>query len=142
MKKVKKFIAVFTAALAVGTSGMIVNADELDYAVDEEIIVFSENVDDAQSKISISNKKATCTSIISGKSDITKIYVEQILQKKSGSDWIDHAIWYRTEYSTDLEFNNTSATLNSGTYRVKTVAKVYKGNSYEDIIKYSFEKSL
>ena len=36
---------------------MIVNADELDYAVDEEIIVFSENVDDAQSKISISNKK-------------------------------------------------------------------------------------
>ena len=44
MKKVKKFIAVFTAALAVGTSGMIVNADELDYAVDEEIIVFSENV--------------------------------------------------------------------------------------------------
>ena len=29
MKKVKKFIAVFTAALAVGTSGMIVNADQV-----------------------------------------------------------------------------------------------------------------
>ena len=134
MKKVKKFIAVFTAALAVGTSGMAVSANEVDYAIDDEIILYYENAQSVCSELTINSKKASCQSIVKGKTEVTKIYVEQILQKKSGSDWIDHAIWYRTEYS--------SATLNSGTYRVKTVAKVYKGNSYEDVIKYSIEKSL
>lgn len=37
MKKVKKFIAVFTAALAVGTSGMAVSANEVDYAIDVKL---------------------------------------------------------------------------------------------------------
>lgn len=142
MKKVKKFIAVFTAALAVGASGMAVSANEVDYAIDDEIILYYENAQSVCSELTINSKKASCQSIVKGKTEVTKIYVEQILQKKSGSDWIDHAIWYRTEYSTSLDFNNTSATLNSGTYRVKTVAKVYKGNSYEDVIKYSIEKSL
>lgn len=86
MKKVKKFIAVFTAALAVGTSGMAVSANEVDYAIDDEIILYYENAQSVCSELTINSKKASCQSIVKGKTEVTKIYVEQILQKKSGSD--------------------------------------------------------
>ena len=83
MKKVKKFIAVFTAALAVGTSGMAVSANEVDYAIDDEIILYYENAQSVCSELTINSKKASCQSIVKGKTEVTKIYVEQILQKKS-----------------------------------------------------------
>lgn len=82
MKKMKKVIAVLMAALTVGASGMAVSADNLDYAVDDELGLYYIKADSANSYISISNKKATCRSVVRGKSSVTKIYVQQILQKK------------------------------------------------------------
>lgn len=142
MKRMQKFISVLTADMIIGTAGMSVSANELSSAADDEIILYYANAYDARSELNISSKKATCKSIISGTSGVTKIYVTQILQRKiSSNSWTDHAIWYKTEYSRDLTFTNTSGTLPSGTYQVKTIAEVYKGSSYEKITTYSTEKS-
>lgn len=142
MKKMKKVISVLMAAMMIGTVGISASANELNSAVDDGIILHQEYTDNAYSTLSISNKKATCKSVVNGKSGVTKIYVTQILQRKiSSNNWTDHAIWYRTEYSSSLTFTNTSGTLPSGTYRVKTVAEVYKGSSFETITTYSDEKS-
>lgn len=142
MKRMQKFISVLTAAMVIGTAGMSVSANDLSYAVDDEIILYHENAVDANSKISITNRKATCTSYIKGKPGVTKIYVTQILQRKvSSSSWTDYAIWYKTEYSSSLTFTNTSGTLPSGTYRVKSIADVYIGSSFEKITTYSEERS-
>lgn len=142
MKRMKSVISVLMAAMMIGTTGISVSANELSSAVDDEIILYHENASDANSTLSISSKTATCTSYIKGKSGVTKIYVTQILQKKiSSNSWTDHAIWYRTEYSSSLNFKNTSGTLASGTYRVKTIADVYIGSSCETITTYSSEES-
>lgn len=142
MKRMKRFISVLMAAMMIGTTGMSVSANELSSAVDDEIILHQEYTDSVYSTLSISSKKATCKSVVEGKSGVTKIYVTQILQKKTSSNsWTDHSIWYRTEYASSLSFTNTSGTLASGTYQVKTIAEVYKGSSYETITKYSPERS-
>ncbi|MDE6102918.1 MAG: hypothetical protein K2F60_00140 [Oscillospiraceae bacterium] len=142
MIRVKRFISVLMAAMMIGTFGMSVSANELNSAVDDEIILHQEYAESAYSTLAISSKKATCTSYIKGKSGVTKIYVTQILQKKiSSNSWTDHAIWYRTEYSSSLTFTNTSGTLASGTYRVKSIVDVYKGTSCETITTYSPEVS-
>lgn len=142
MKRMKRFISVLMATMVIGTAGMSVSANELSSAVDDEIILYHENASEANSTLSISSRKATCTSYIKGKPGVTKIYVTQILQKKTSSNgWTDHSIWYRTEYSSSLTFKNTSGTLSSGTYRVKSIADVYMGTSCETITTYSPEES-
>lgn len=142
MKRMKRFISVLMAAMMIGTTGMSVSANELSSAVDDEIILHQEHADSVYSTLSISSKKATCKSVVDGKSGVTKIYVTQILQKKTSSNgWTDHSIWYRTEYSSSLTFKNTSGTLSSGTYRVKSIADVYIGTSCETITTYSPEES-
>ena len=142
MKRMKKVISVLMATMVIGTVGISASANELNSAVDDGIILYHENASDANSKLSINNRKATCTSYIKGKSGVTKIYITQILQRKTSSNsWTDHAIWYRTEYSSSVTFTNTSGTLPSGTYRVKTIADVYIGSSCETITTYSDERS-
>lgn len=88
--------------------------------------------------VSISSKNATCQSTVQGSSKtVTKIVVKQTLQYKSGTKWLDVASWVETVNKSSVSFNNTKYNIGSGTYRVKTVAKVYKGSAYETITVYS-----
>ncbi len=93
------------------------------------------------SALAFSGKTANCMSYIRGIPGITtKIVVTQVLQKKSGSEWTKVKKWSKTVSASICNFSNT-ASVSSGTYRVKTVAKVYKGSSYETIKVFSTKVS-
>ena len=93
------------------------------------------------SQLIITSKTAYCSSEIIGQiGTTTKIVVNQVLQKKSGSQWNKVIKWSKTVNSNVCHFSNT-ASVSSGTYRVKTVAKVYKGTKYETIKHFSTKVS-
>ncbi|MBQ7046452.1 MAG: hypothetical protein IJN85_01745, partial [Oscillospiraceae bacterium] len=74
---------------------------------------------------------------------VTKIYITQYLQKKSGSSWSQVGAGHTgVYYSKSATMTNTVSSLSSGTYRVKTVTKVFSGTSYETITNYSTTDSL
>ena len=88
--------------------------------------------------LSISGNTAQCMSIVVGYSNLTtKIRVEQTLQKKNGSSWSDKVIFTNTYNSNVAIYSTQKSGLASGTYRLKTVAKVYSGDDYETVTKYS-----
>jgi hypothetical protein len=90
------------------------------------------------STLSISSKNATCQSNVQGiTGTVTKIIITQTLQKKSNSTWSDVTSWSKTVNTSGTRFNNTKSSISSGTYRVKTSAKVYSGSNYETVTAYS-----
>lgn len=133
----KKFIAAATTAVLmtcsfVGMAALPVNAT----VIENEITPYS-YASYVNSDILISNKVATMTSKVTGKSGTTKVMVTQYLQKKVGTDWAQVTANVKTFNSSSAYYSNKSSTLYSGTYRVKTVAQVYKGTAYETITVYS-----
>ena len=90
------------------------------------------------SRLSISSKTATCKSIVMGISGTTtKIEITQRLQKKNGDSWNNVQSWTKTVNAVNATFTNTKSSLATGTYRTRTIAKVYKGTAYETIYKNS-----
>lgn len=81
-------------------------------------------------------KDAYCTTSASG-SKITKIKITQTLQKKKGGSWVDKTSWSNTFNGCTAFYSTSKSSVASGTYRVKTVVKVYNGGSCETITKYS-----
>ncbi|MCM1530190.1 MAG: hypothetical protein NC093_09380 [Alistipes sp.] len=96
--------------------------------------------DRASSYLTISGGTASCKSTIYGISGTTtKIVVTQILQKKDGNSWTEVTSWNKTFNNWYCSYPNSHSLTNKGTYRVKTVAKVYKGTAYETVTTYSTE---
>ena len=94
------------------------------------------------SDLSISNSTASCVSRVIGfPNTATEIKITQTLEMKSGSVWLAAKTWEHTYYTWHATFINTKPSLSSGTYRVRTMAKVYKGTSYEIINVYSSQRT-
>lgn len=95
-----------------------VSASNDDVAPAYEMATFVDN------DLSISSGTATCTSICSGNSSVTKTTVVQTLEKHSGWFWIwnsvDGASWTTTNYYNGANVSNSKAGLTSGTYRLKS----------------------
>lgn len=92
------------------------------------------------STLGIKNKTAECSSRVNGyPSSVTKIVVTQTLQVKSGNVWNPKATWSKTFNTWYCNFDNDKGSLPSGTYRLKTVALVYSGSTYEVVSSYSKE---
>ncbi len=90
------------------------------------------------SDLSISNHTATCKSVVRGDSSLaTKVVITQTLQKKNGNSWTYVTSWSKTFNTWYAIYTTSKSSLSSGTYRLKTVAKVYSGNNYETITVYS-----
>ena len=85
------------------------------------------------SSLTISSKSGTCKSTIIAQSGVTKIVVSQKLQKKVEGAWENVSTWKKTYTTYIATYTNTKSSLSSGTYRTRTVAKVYKGSDYEQI---------
>lgn len=86
------------------------------------------------STLSISSGKATCRSTVVGMSGITtKIVFTQRLQKKVDGSWTNVKSWTGTYNIVSAAFTNTKSSLASGTYRTRTIAKVYSGSAYEKV---------
>ena len=96
------------------------------------------------SYLTISNSKASCISTVSANSTVTKISATQYLQKKNGSSWstVSNGTWSDSSSCNSLTMSNSKSSLSTGTYRLKTVIKVYSGSDYETITKYSSEKTV
>lgn len=139
VKNMKKLIAAVTAALLISCSSISLISLPVNAAVIEnEVEPCYSYTNSVSSSLSISGTTATMTSKVSGKSSATKIYITQYLQKKSGSSWTQVGAGHTgVYYSTSATMTNTVNSLSSGTYRVKTVAKVFNGNAYEIVTHYS-----
>lgn len=93
--------------------------------------------------ISIKDKTASCVSKVYGYSTIaTRVEITQTLEKKNGSDWDTKATWTGSADNWYCILTNTKGSLTSGTYRVKTVTKVYKGSNSETLTAYSKESVI
>lgn len=134
----KKFIYLALTAILTCCITVSVFASFEDVAITDKVDARYAYTNKITSIVSISSKNATCKSTVQGSSKtVTRIVVKQTLQYKSGTKWLDVTSWVKTVNTFSLRFNNTKYNIGSGTYRVKTVAKVYKGSAYETITIYS-----
>ncbi len=131
MKRILSVLIAMTVILSCSINASALIKDEF---VDEEVVLRYQYATNVLSSISISSKTATCKSTVVGQSGVaTKIVITQYLQKKSGSDWNNVQSWTKTFNQASAIYTNKKSSLSSGTYRTRTVAKVYSGNNYETI---------
>ena len=109
-----------------------------------QITTYSLYTYSTSSKLMASQTTAVCTSTAIGYSgETTKIVFNQTLQKKTSSgSWNNVDGWSKTVYSYKGSVSNTKQGISSGTYRLKTVFKVYAGSSFEEMTKYSTEETI
>lgn len=91
------------------------------------------------SSLSISNNTAYCESDVKGYSGTTtKIEITQSFEELlSNGWWYRYNSWSKTFYSWYAYYSNSTTVPHSGTYHVRTTAKVYAGSNYENISIYS-----
>lgn len=93
-----------------------------------------EYTDNLTTTLSISNGKASCRTTIYGNSTkATKIVVTQYLEKKNGKSWDEVTHWTDTFNNWWCNCTNSYTVTESGTYRLRTEAKVYCGTKYENV---------
>lgn len=101
-----------------------------------DFIMYSDNYSNS---LSFSGNTATCVSYVSGYINVTsKIIIEQFLEKRvSLINWciIEHWSKQINHYTGFL--NNKKHNIDSGTYRLTTVFRVFSGTNYEVIKKQS-----
>ncbi len=136
----KKVISLMLAVCVVFSMGISVIA----VGNDNGIASYYLYTYDATSKLSISNKTASCKSVLTGLSTATKITATQYLEKKNGSKWgaVSGGTWSDSTNKNSLTMSNSKSDLSSGTYRLRTVFKVYSGVSYETFEKTSSEVTV
>lgn len=135
MKKIICLIlfVVFSACMATSVSAL-----NVDRVIDDEIGLQYVYTNYVTSRLNISSKTATCTSTVNGiPGKVTRITITQELQKKNGTSWKSILGRGTTVYTSSAYFVQKHTGLSSGTYRVKTIAKVYSGTSYETVTAYS-----
>ena len=94
----------------------------------------------SESYLSITDKTATCTSILVGYETTTKITFTQTLQRKNSSGiWETVATWNKTRDISAGSVTNKKTALVRGTYRLKTVFTVFAGVKHETITNFSTE---
>ncbi len=95
---------------------------------------------EASSELTVSNGKAVMYSNVYAATNVTKIEMSQVLQKKSGSKYTDvpdTATSTRTFYRTSASIEDTVSFSGSGTYRVKMTCKVTSPNGTDTHYEYS-----
>ena len=97
------------------------------------------------SLLAIDGTTASCESVATGISGVTKITMVQTLEKH----WalgiffrVDNASWTTTEYSQSATVINKKYNMESGTYRMVTDFTFYYGDQTETITVYSAEDTV
>lgn len=95
------------------------------------------------SNLSFSGHTATCKSVVRGDPNlVTKIELTQCLEEDIGGGWWYRiASWDKTFYNFIAVYTTTKSNVPSGTYHVRTIAKVYSGSNFENIAIYSVTAS-
>lgn len=94
-----------------------------------------------RSELSLSGSTATCKSTVIGTSSVTKIYVNQNLQKKTSTGgWSNVTHWNTTVSGNSGTVTKTKTGLANGTYRLLTVATFYTSSATEQASSVSAER--
>ena len=133
MKVLLRFTCLMLMMVISLFSAFSVNAVDIDAPVDEEIIDEYAYTVSVSANLSINSNTATCRSTVYANSYVTKIALTQYLQKKVNGSWTNIKTWSKTVNTYVISYTNTKSSLSSGTYRTRTVAKVYKHSSYETV---------
>ena len=140
MKRIFAILLSIVMSLGMGFSAYALPEEET--PIDIEFVDEYSYTDKISSDMSISNNTATCKSVVRGDTSLaTKIVITQTLQKKNGNSWTYVTSWSKTYNTWYAIYTTSKSSLSSGTYRLKTVAKVYSGNNYETITVYSYTAS-
>lgn len=96
------------------------------------------------SELSVSGRSAYCKSVVTGyNGQTTQIGITQILEKKNSSGtWVYCKSSSITQDGSYAKLENTFKNLAKGTYRLKTSAVVHEGKYYENVVRYSSEKTV
>lgn len=132
MKKLISFLLASVISISAFAFVSVSAATEPDTVIIDIVQPRYAYVNSISTDLYISNGKATCTSTIKGIPSVTKIEATQYLEKKTllgGWKEVDH--WDKTVNSNNLYMSNSKDNLDSGTYRVRTVATVYSDTDYE-----------
>ena len=133
MKVLLRFTCLMLMMVISLFSAFSVNAVDIVAPVDEEIIDEYAYTVSVSANLSINSNTATCRSTVYANSYVTKIALTQYLQKKVNGSWTNIKTWSKTVNTYVISYTNTKSSLSSGTYRTRTVAKVYKNSSYETV---------
>ena len=134
-KKLSALLLMFMALFTI--LGFTVNAVEPRYT-------YTTSATSTITNSSSNSSKVYCTATLKGNSTITKIEATQYLEKKNGTTWstVNGCVWSNSSNRNSLTMSNSKSNLSSGTYRVRTVFKVYSGNNYETVEKVSSEATV
>ena len=141
----KCFGSLFLTSICLFSFSVNAFATEMNiYETPEITIEEYQSVSEILCGLSISGTTATCRSGATGLIGVTEISVEQTLQKRNGNHFenVSGAKWSTSVQDDYILFENTKTGLSSGTYRVKSVFKVKKGSTTEEITSYSGEVTI
>lgn len=132
----KKFLSVLCAMMiAFCCMSVTVSAEgNVDsYEISPYSVYFQKN----ESSLSIIAKTAFCESYVKAYDSNATIYITQTLQKKNGSKWENVKKVSKMFYTSSATLSKTYAAIPSGTYRVRTEARIYLGSNSEGTTSYS-----
>ena len=131
MKKLICFMLTFVVSISAISVVSVSAYNEQDTVITDIVQPRYAYTSSVSTDLYISGGKATCNSKVNGKATATQIEATQYLEKKVLWWWeeVDH--WSDTSYTKTLYMSNSKDNLDSGTYRVRTVATVYSGTDYE-----------
>lgn len=134
----KSIIAIFLALSVLFSTGISVCA----YCGENTVSPYYLYTHSVESDLTIVDSTAYCESVIKGDRTVTQIYATQYLEKKNGDKWETVASWSDSVNGSSLTISNSKDNLDSGTYRVRTVATVYSGTKSEPIKDTSMEVTI
>ena len=129
----KRVASLVLAMLMLFVGSVAVSAD------DGDIQPLLDYTSSATVNLVISNNTAYCASQLIGYSSTTKIKITMTLQKKSLLWWSEADSWSATYYGNTAAMSR-DCSVDSGTYRIKTVFVVYCGDDSETITVTTSEK--
>lgn len=132
-------ILIFCVSIVASAESPVITPGTLEQT-ESDVMPCFEYTNTIVTTLSISSGTATCSTKINGyNGTTTKIVVKMTLQKKN-------LLWWSEVESWSTAINNwygsvtRTASVSSGTYRVKTELTVYSGSNSEEITNYSQEK--
>lgn len=110
----------------------------------QEVSICNLYTSSCSSTLTVSGTTAKYISQATGyRNETTKIVITQTLQKKTSTgSWNKVSSWSETDTGYKGYATNSKSGLSKGTYRLKTVFKVYAGSNYETLTKYSSNKTI
>ena len=133
----KKMVSIIMVVVMILTPITTVNASAAEYST------YDLSSCNKTSALTISNSTATCRSVFWGSADVSKVKVEQHLQKKSWFTWSNVSSFSTTITGKNASFTNTKSSLSSGSYRLKSVFTVTMSDGQtETVTVYSDTKTI